>query len=78
MKNKINIKSLAFGAALGAAIVLSVGAATDHKKPEYRQVPIQQSDESLNKLADEGWTVVCTGAPQHGNSGFYILTRAKQ
>jgi hypothetical protein len=76
MKNKINIKSLILGAALGAVVVFSLGAATDHKKSEYRQLPTQLSDESLNKLADEGWTVVCTGTSQGG--GFYLLTRTKQ
>ena len=76
MKNKINIKSLVFGVVLGAAIVFSLGAATDRTKMEYRQVPTQQHDESLNKLADEGWTVVCTGTTQGG--GFYVLTRPKQ
>jgi hypothetical protein len=76
MKNRINIKSLVFGVALGAAIVFSLGAATDRKKSEYRQVATQQSDENLNKLADEGWTVVCTGTSQNG--GFYLLTRTKQ
>jgi len=75
MKNKINIKSLVLGAALGAAVVFSLGAATGGKKSEYRQVAIQQSDENLNKLADEGWTVVCTGTSQNG--GFYVLTRTK-
>ena len=76
MKNKINIKSLVVGAALGAAVVFSLGAATTGKKSEYRQVPTQQSDESLNKMAEEGWTVVCTGTSQNG--GFYLLTRTKQ
>jgi len=76
MKNKINIKSLVLGAALGAVVVFSVGAATEHKKPEYRQLPTQLNDQSLNKLADEGWTVVCTGTSQSG--GFYVLTRTKQ
>ena len=76
MKNKINIHSLVIGAALGAAAVFSLGATTEHKKPEYRQLPTQVSDESLNKLADEGWTVVCTGTSQSG--GFYLLTRTRQ
>jgi len=76
MKNKINIQSLVLGAALGAAVVFSLGAATEHKKQEYRQVPTQVGDESLNKMADEGWTVVCTGTSQIGN--FYVLTRTRQ
>jgi S-adenosylmethionine:tRNA-ribosyltransferase-isomerase (queuine synthetase) len=76
MKNKINIKSLVLSAALGAAVVFSLGAATEHKKSEYRQLPTQLSDDSLNKLAAEGWTVVCTGTSQTG--GFYLLTRTKQ
>ena len=75
MKKIINIKSLVFGAVLGATVVFSLGAATGQKRLEYRQVATQQSDESLNKLADEGWTVVCTGTSQNG--GFYILTRPK-
>jgi hypothetical protein len=76
MKNKINIQSLVLGAALGAAVVFSLGAATEHKKQEYRQVATQVSDESLNKMADEGWIVVCTGTSQIGH--FYVLTRTRQ
>jgi len=75
MKNKINIKSLLFGAVLGAVVVFSLGAATGQKKVEYRQIATQQSDENLNKLAEEGWTVVCTGTSQNG--GFYLLTRTR-
>ena len=75
MKNKINIQSLVLGAALGAAVVFSLGAATEHKKQEYRQIPTQVGDDSLNKAADEGWTVVCTGTSQSG--GFYVLTRTR-
>ena len=76
MKKKINIRSLVFGAVLGATVVFSIGAATGQKRLEYRQVPTQQSDESLNKLADDGWTLACTGTSQNG--GFYVLTRPKQ
>ena len=76
MKTKINIQSLVLGAALGAAVIFSLGAATEHKKSEYRQISTQVSDESLNKLANEGWTVVCTGTSQSG--GFYVLTRTRQ
>jgi hypothetical protein len=76
MKNKINIKSLVLGAALGGAIVFSIGAATEPKKWEYRQVPFRQSDESLNRLADEGWNVVCMGGVENGI--VYVLTRTKQ
>jgi hypothetical protein len=76
MKNKINIKSLLLGVVLGAVVVLSIGAATGQKKVEYRHVATQVSDGSLNKLADEGWTVVCTGTSQSG--GFYLLTRTRQ
>jgi hypothetical protein len=78
MKNKINIKSLVLGAVLGAAVVFSVGAGTGllRQKWEYRQVTTQQSDENLNKLGDEGWTVVCTGTSRIG--AFYVLKREKQ
>jgi hypothetical protein len=75
MKNRINIQSLALGAVFGAAVVFSLGAATEHKKQEYRQIPNQVSDESLNKAADEGWTVVCTGTSHSGM--FYVLTRTR-
>ena len=78
MKNQINIKSLVLGAALGAAIMFSLGAATVEKRLEYRQVAWQNSDENLNKLADEGWTVVCTGSPgSEKRNGFYVLSRPK-
>lgn len=77
MKTKLNIQSLVLGAALGASVVFSLGAAAiEHKKQEYRQIPTQVSDESLNKAADEGWTVVCTGTSQSG--GFYVLTRTRR
>ena len=75
MKNKINIKSSIFGAVLGAVVVLSLGAVKGQAKFEYRHVSTQQSDENLNKLADEGWTVLCTGTSQNG--GFYLLTRPR-
>jgi hypothetical protein len=76
MKNKINIRSLVLGAALGGAVMFSMGAALEPKRLEYRQVPFRQSDVNLNKMADEGWTVVCTGG--NGNGMFYIMTRTKQ
>ena len=74
MKNKINIQSLVLGAALGAAVVFSLGAVTEHKKQEYRQIATQVGDDSLNKAADEGWTVVCTTSQM---GGFYVLTRTR-
>ena len=77
MKNKINIKSLVLGAALGAGVMFSLGATTEHKKTEYRQVATQVSDESLNKYGDEGWTVVCTGTSANG-AHFYVLSRPRQ
>lgn len=75
MKNKINIKSLLLGVVLGAAVILSLGAATGQKKVEYRHQPTQVSDDTLNKLNDEGWTVLCTGTSQSG--AFYLLTRPR-
>jgi hypothetical protein len=77
MKHNINIKSIILGVALGVVIVLSVGAAIGQKRVEYRHIPTQQSDEALNKLADEGWTVLCTGGSQNGTF-FYLLTRSRQ
>jgi len=77
MKNKINVKSLVFGAVLGAVVMLSVGAVTPNvTKWEYKQSPTQVGDDQLNKWADEGWSVVCVGTSQSG--AFYILKRPKQ
>ena len=76
MKNKTNIKSLLLGIALGAVVVFSMGAATEQKKVEYRHLATQVSDDTLNKLADDGWTVLCTGTSQSG--AFYLLTRTRQ
>lgn len=76
MKNKINIKSLLLGVALGAVVVFSLGAATGQNRIEYRHLRTEVSDESLNKLADEGWTVLCAGTSQNG--GFYLLTRTRR
>jgi hypothetical protein len=40
------------------------------------QVDGLQSDASLNKLADEGWSVVAMSAT--GDQAHYVLKRAKQ
>jgi hypothetical protein len=46
-------------------------------KWEYKQVYTQITDQSLNKLADEGWEVVCVGTSSNG-AHFYVLKRPKK
>ena len=87
MKNKINIKSLVFGAVLGAVVVSSVGAATDRsdenlqtKALDYKVLQCYNSDiEKKLKLAgDEGWVVASSTSPDGlGGLVLVILKRDK-
>jgi protein involved in sex pheromone biosynthesis len=63
---------------LAASTLLLAGCCTTHqaKHWEYMQVDGLQSDASLNKLADEGWSVVAMSAT--GDQAHYVLKRAKQ
>ncbi len=63
---------------LTASALFLAGCCTAHHvtKWEYKQVYAQVSDESLNKLGDEGWSVVACGTSQTGT--FYVLKRAKK
>lgn len=70
-------KSITLIFALSA--LLLAGCCSTHRHVtqwEYKQVFAQVSDEGLNKLADEGWSVVCCGTSQTGS--FYVLKRAKR
>jgi protein involved in sex pheromone biosynthesis len=60
------------------SMLFLAGCCTTHQatKWEYKQQAGRLSDENLNKLADEGWIVVCYGNDTLGN--FYILKRHKQ
>ncbi len=62
---------------IAASALLFAGCCTTHvTKWEYKQLYTQVSDDSLNKLGDEGWSVVACGTSQTGN--FYVLKRAKK
>jgi uncharacterized protein YceK len=64
--------------AFAVSTVLLAGCCTAHHTEnwEYKQVMVQPSDAALNKLADEGWSLVCCSYDGHG--GRYVLKRPKQ
>jgi hypothetical protein len=60
---------------LAATTLFLAGCCTTHHiaKWEYKQLSSSMvTDETLNQLGDQGWSVVAYG------SGFYILKRPKQ
>jgi hypothetical protein len=63
-----------------ASTLLLAGCCTTHHvtKWEYMQIPTstQKSDEYLNQLGAEGWSVVAFG--KSGDGSLYILKRPKQ
>ena len=87
MNNKIDIKSMAVGAFLGAVIVFSVAAGTtgDSTVWEYKTLQTYASgdlDKQLNDLGREGWDVV-SSSTTHGSStvspyAVVIFKRAKR
>lgn len=74
MKYCIALLSVAFTLIAGGCCSTPTSQIT---KWEYKQVYTQITDESLNKLADEGWNVVCVGTSSNGGH-FYILKRPKK
>jgi hypothetical protein len=71
-------KHIALG--LVASTLFVAGCCTTHHvtKWEYKQIASSMvTDETLNQLGDQGWSVVGYGTPEGGRS-FYILKRAKQ
>jgi hypothetical protein len=80
MKNKINIKSLVFGAVLGAVVLFSVGAdrsgeSSQAKAWDYKilQGYVSGDLEKRLKLAgDEGWAVASSTSPD-GSSGMVLV-----
>ena len=63
-----------------ASTLLLAGCCTTHHvtKWEYKQLMMGMvTDETLNQLGDQGWSVVGYGSPSAGN-GFYIMKRPKQ
>ena len=72
MKQSVALLSVACAVLLGGCCT-----APHVTKWEYKQVSTQITDESLNKLADEGWSVVCVGTSSNG-AHFYILKRPKR
>ena len=60
---------------VASTLFLAGCCTTSHvTKFEYKQTPTQLSDQSLNQLADEGWSVVCVGTDSN-NGHFYVLKR---
>jgi hypothetical protein len=82
MKNKLNIKSLTFGAVLGAIVVLSVGQAKEHsdqssqsKLYDYKvlQTTIPGDlEQRLKQLGDDGWLAVSSTSPD-GAAGVVLV-----
>jgi hypothetical protein len=87
MKNKIDIKSLALGVLLGAAIVFSIGAATPSGSTvwEYKVVrgnirgnnDAGELDKYINNAIAGGWDFV-SASPLGDQSGFAVLKRGKK
>ena len=70
-------KHIALGL-VASTLFLAGCCTTPHvTKWEYKQVGAQKTDEALNQLADQGWSVVCVGANSNGGD-FYVLRRPKQ
>ena len=83
MKEKIDIKSLAFGAVLGAVITFSIAAATGGGRTarEYRVVPAKvlqsELEKAINASVAEGWEFV-SASPLGNDWGFAVLSRQKK
>ena len=72
-------KYLALAFASGALLLAGCSTTSHLTKWEYKQLhssPV--TDETLNKLGDEGWSVVGYSSAPGAGSGFYILKRPKQ
>jgi len=80
MKRLIDIKSLILGGLLGAAIIMTVGAATSERTTawEYKRMP-GVAEGTLNQMAEQGWTVVGYAEYSVANEArtSYLLKRAK-
>jgi PBP1b-binding outer membrane lipoprotein LpoB len=63
---------------IAASTLVLAGCCTTHRAArwEYKQLAPRVTDETLNKLAEEGWSVVAVGTDN--GSSFYILKRAKK
>ena len=71
-------KHIALGL-VASTLFLAGCCTTPHAtKWEYKQISTQVNDATLNKLADEGWSVVCVGTSGNTDSHFYVLKRPKQ
>ena len=76
MKNKIDIKSLVFGALLGAVVLFSIGAATGTGQWDYKIVYGPGGlEQQVRKVAGDGWEVVSSGGGDA--SPFVILRKSK-
>jgi hypothetical protein len=85
MKKLFDLKSGLFGAAVAAALFLSIGAATPaeprNKVWEYTThfYGAQPSGEKLNQIGALGWELVAhiPPSPTDGNGGGFIFKRVK-
>ena len=73
VQNQTMKKSIALVFAVGTLFVAGCCATHPVTKWEYKQIQGGQTEESLNKLADDGWTIV--GLSTYGG---YLLKRAKR
>ena len=75
MKRRIDIKSLFVGTALGASVVLAIGAVPDREPApiEYktlREHVTDSFDAKLNNMAEQGWTLVSSSAMHIPPNGY--------
>jgi hypothetical protein len=70
------IKTLAVTFAAGSLLLGGCSTTPQVTKWEYMQHNARVSDQTLNRFADEGWSVVCVGA-DGGGGHFYVLKRPK-
>jgi hypothetical protein len=84
MKEKIDIKSLALGAVLGAVITFSIAATTGGGRTarEYRVVPAKvlqsELEKAINASVAEGWEFVSASPLDNKHWGFAVLRREKK
>ena len=88
MNTKPHIKSLVLGAFLGAAVLFSIGAATNQgnsKTWEYKTVEGwlnnangEMLQTAINADVSKGWEFVCASGSGNQEIGFAVMKREKK
>ena len=76
VQNHIMKKHVALGLVVSTLFLAGCCTAHQAKHWEYKQLSGMQSDAALNKLADEGWSVVSVSVDN--TTPLYVFKRAKQ